>query len=184
LRSFALAAVATNAPTHSPNTTACTQAGRLPRYAASNAQIIRSSSYSPTPHVSPARDGSHHHGLQTSPERGEHRVVERAPSAWTATKTVYQSGPRSGRRRYRVHVIGAEHLDELRRRLAEQTDHGATGDRVTTDRLARMRRRLSELEHISENTIDEAEAMSAEDEVHEIMDSLENVRELRPSDDG
>jgi len=26
--------------------------------------------------------------------------------------------------------------------------------------------------------------MSAEDEVHEIMDSLENVRELRPSDDG
>ena len=55
---------------------------------------------------------------------------------------------------------------------------------MTTGRLARMRRRLSELEHISENTIDEAEAMSAEEEVLEIMDSLENVRELRPSDGG
>ena len=77
-----------------------------------------------------------------------------------------------------------EHLDELRRRLAEQTDQGSANDRVTTDRLARMRRRLSELEHISENTIDEAEAMSAEEEVHEIMDSLENVRELRPFDNG
>ena len=77
-----------------------------------------------------------------------------------------------------------EHLDELRRRLAEQTDQGLANDRVTTDRLARMRRRLRELEHISENTIDEAEAMSAEEEVHEIMDSLENVRELRPFDNG
>jgi hypothetical protein len=80
--------------------------------------------------------------------------------------------------------MSTEHLDELRRRLAEQTDQDSTDDRVTTDHLAGMRRRLSELEHISENTIDEAEAMSAEDEVHEIMDSLENVRELRPSDDG
>ena len=80
--------------------------------------------------------------------------------------------------------VGIEHLDELRRRLAEQTDQGLANDRVTTDRLARMRRRLSELEHISENTIDEAEAMSAEEEVHEIMDSLENVRELRPFDNG
>jgi hypothetical protein len=34
---------------------------------------------------------------------------------------------------------------------------------VTTDRLAGMRRRFSELEHISENAIDEAEAMSAEE---------------------
>ena len=77
-----------------------------------------------------------------------------------------------------------KHLDELRRRLAEQADQGSTNDRVTTVRLARMRRRLSELEHISENTIEEAVAMSAEEEALEIMDSLENVRELRPSDDG
>jgi hypothetical protein len=47
-----------------------------------------------------------------------------------------------------------------------------------------MRHRLSGLEHISENTINEAEAMSAEEEVLEIMDSLGNVRELRPSYDG
>jgi hypothetical protein len=47
-----------------------------------------------------------------------------------------------------------------------------------------MRRRLSELERISETTINEAEAMSTEEEVLEIMDSLENVRELRPSGDG
>jgi hypothetical protein len=80
--------------------------------------------------------------------------------------------------------MSTEHLDELRRRLAEQADQGSTNDRVTTARLARMRRRLSELEHISENTIDEAVVMSAEEEVLEIMDSLENVRELRPSDDG
>lgn len=78
--------------------------------------------------------------------------------------------------------VGIEHLYELRRRLAEHTDQGATNDRVTTARLARMRRRLSELEHISENTVDEAVAMSAEEEVREIMDSLENVPELRPSD--
>jgi hypothetical protein len=51
-----------------------------------------------------------------------------------------------------------------------------------------MRRRLSELSspqrvraHLR-NTIDEAEAMSADEEVLEIMDSLENVRELRPFD--
>jgi hypothetical protein len=85
---------------------------------------------------------------------------------------------------YRGLMVSTGHLDELRRRLAEQTDQGLANDRVTTDRLARMRHRLSELVHISENTIDAAEAMSAEEEVHEIMDSLENVRELRPSDDG
>jgi hypothetical protein len=79
---------------------------------------------------------------------------------------------------------GIEHLDELRRRLAEHTDQVSINDRVTTARLARMRRRLSELEHIWENTVDEAMAMSAEEEVLEIMDSLENVPELRPSDDG
>jgi hypothetical protein len=78
-------------------------------------------------------------------------------------------------------VMSTEHLDELRRRLAEQTDPPSANDRVTTVRLARMRRRLSELEHISENTSGEA-AMSAEEEVHEIMDSLENVRDLRPGD--
>jgi hypothetical protein len=47
-----------------------------------------------------------------------------------------------------------------------------------------MRRRLGELEHISESAINEVEAMSAEEEALEITDSLENVRELRPSDDG
>ena len=78
-------------------------------------------------------------------------------------------------------VMSTEHLDELRRRLAEQTHEGSANDRVTTVRLARMRRRLSELEHISENTDGEA-AMSAEEEVHEIMDSLDNVRDLRPDD--
>ena len=78
-------------------------------------------------------------------------------------------------------VMSTEHLDELRRRLAEQTHQGSANDRVTTVRLARMRRRLGELEHIAENTGGDA-AMSAEEEVHEIMDSLENVRDLRPDD--
>ena len=76
--------------------------------------------------------------------------------------------------------MSTEHLDGLRRRLAEPSDQGSANDRVTTDRLARMRHRLSELEHISESTTNEAEAMAAEDEVQELMDSLENVRELRP----
>jgi hypothetical protein len=80
-------------------------------------------------------------------------------------------------------MASTEHLDELRRRLAERTDEGSTIDRVTTDRLARMRRRLSELEHISENTVDEAVAISAEEEVLEIMHSLQNVRDLRSSED-
>ena len=97
---------------------------------------------------------------------------------------LFISRRRSARQRYRGLVASTEHLDELRRRLAEQTDQGVTSDRVTTDRLVRIRRRLSELERISENTINEAEAMSAEEEVLEIMDSLQNVRELRPSDDG
>jgi hypothetical protein len=91
--------------------------------------------------------------------------------------------PRSGLERYGGYMASTEHLDELRRRLAEQTDQGSANDRVSTARLARMRRRLGELERISENTINEAEAMSAEEEVLEIMDSLENVRELRPSND-
>ena len=78
--------------------------------------------------------------------------------------------------------MSTEHRDELRRRLAEQTDQGSTSDRLTTARLAKMRRRLSELEHISENTGCEAEAISAEDEAHEIMGNLENVRDLRPAD--
>jgi hypothetical protein len=95
-----------------------------------------------------------------------------------------EARPRSGLQRYGCYVASTEHLDELRRRLAEQTDQGATSDRVTTARLTRMRRRLSELERISETTINEAEAMSTEEEVLEIMDSLENVRELRPSGDG
>jgi hypothetical protein len=52
-------------------------------------------------------------------------------------------------------------------------DQGSADDRVTTDRLARMRHRLSELEHISESTTNEAEARAAEDEVHGLMASLE-----------
>jgi hypothetical protein len=76
-------------------------------------------------------------------------------------------------------VMSTERLDELRRRLAEQTEQGSATDRVTTVRLARMRRRLGELAHISENSTCEA-AMSVEEEAHEIMDSLENVRDLRP----
>jgi hypothetical protein len=77
--------------------------------------------------------------------------------------------------------MSTEHLDELRRRIAEQTHEGSADDRVTTVRLARMRRRLSELERISENTVGAA-AMSAEEEVRKIMDSLDNVRDLRPDD--
>jgi hypothetical protein len=80
--------------------------------------------------------------------------------------------------------VSTEHLDGLRRRLAEPSDQGSANDRVTTDRLARMRHRLSELEHISESTSNEAEAMAAENEVQELMDSLENVRELRPREVG
>jgi hypothetical protein len=85
----------------------------------------------------------------------------------------------SGLQRYRGNV-STEHLDGLRRRLAEQMDQDSANDRLTTDRLDRMRHRLSELEHISESTSNEAEAMAAEDEVHELMDNLKNVRELRP----
>ena len=92
-------------------------------------------------------------------------------SAWLSIRT----------RPLRWDVMSTEHLDELRRRLAEQTHQGSASDRVTTVRLARMRRRLSELEHISENAVGEV-AMSAEEEVHEIMDSLDNVRDLRPDD--
>jgi hypothetical protein len=80
--------------------------------------------------------------------------------------------------------MSTEHLDELRRRLAERTTQDSTNDRVTTGRLAAMRRRLSELERTSENSNNEVEAMAAEQEAHEIMNSLENVRNLRSSEDG
>ena len=80
--------------------------------------------------------------------------------------------------------MSTEHLDDLRRRLADRTAQDATNDRVTTDRLAAMRRRLSELERTSENSNDEVEVMAAEQEAHEIMNSLENVRDLRSSADG
>jgi hypothetical protein len=84
-----------------------------------------------------------------------------------------------------VSVVGSnDRLDDLRRRLAGRTGAGSTNDRVTTDRLATMRRRLSELEHASENSNDEVEVMAVEEEALEIMDSLENVRDLRPSEDG
>ena len=81
-------------------------------------------------------------------------------------------------------MAGTGHLDELRRRLAERTTQDSTNDRVTTDRLAAMRRRLSELERTSENSNDEVEVIAAEQEAHEIMISLENVRDLRSSGDG
>jgi hypothetical protein len=80
--------------------------------------------------------------------------------------------------------MSADHLDDLRRRLAERTAQGSANDRVTTARLTTMRRRLNELEHTSENSSDEAEVMAAEEEAREIMDSLENVRDLRPSENG
>jgi hypothetical protein len=111
------------------------------------------------------------------------RVERAAAFEQTATEALHRAGLDQGVRGYR-RPVNTERLDELRRRLAERADQGSTNDRVTTARLARMRRRLSALEHISENTIDEAVAMSAEEEVLEIMDSLENVRELRSSDDG
>jgi hypothetical protein len=80
--------------------------------------------------------------------------------------------------------MSIDHLDDLRRRLAERTTHGTTSDgvatdRVTTDRLAAMRRRLGELERTSENSSDPVEVMAAEQEALDIMDSLENVRDLR-----
>jgi hypothetical protein len=77
-----------------------------------------------------------------------------------------------------------DRLDELRRRLAERTTQDATNDRVTTNRLAMMRRRLGELERASENSNDAVEVMAAEEEAHEIIDSLENVRDLRSDEDG
>jgi hypothetical protein len=83
-----------------------------------------------------------------------------------------------------VSVVSADRLDDLRRRLAEGTGDGSPNDRVTTDRLATMRRRLKELERTSENSTDEVEVMVVEEEAHEIMDNLENVRDLRPFEDG
>ena len=80
--------------------------------------------------------------------------------------------------------MSADHLDDLRRRLAERTAQSSTDDIVTTARLAKMRHRLNELEHTSENSTDGAEVMAAEEEAREIMDSLENVRDLRPSENG
>jgi hypothetical protein len=77
--------------------------------------------------------------------------------------------------------MGADHLDDLRRRLAERTTHDSTNDRVTTDRLAAMRRRLGELERTSESSTDAVAVMAAEEEALDIMDSLENVRDLRSS---
>jgi hypothetical protein len=81
-------------------------------------------------------------------------------------------------------VMSTEHLDELRRRLAERTTQNSTNDRVTAGRLAAMRRRLSELERTSGNSNDEVEVIAAEQEAQEIMNSLENVRDLRSFADG
>ena len=75
--------------------------------------------------------------------------------------------------------MGTDHLDDLRRRLAERTTHDSTDDRVTTDRLAAMRRRLGELERTSENSSDAVAVLAAEEEALDIMHSLENVRDLR-----
>jgi hypothetical protein len=80
--------------------------------------------------------------------------------------------------------MSADHVDELRGRLAEPTTQDSTNDRVTTIRLAEMRRRLRELERTSENSNDEVVVMAAEEEALEIMDSLENVRDLRSPEDG
>ena len=84
--------------------------------------------------------------------------------------------------------MSIDHLDDLRRRLAERTAHDTTSDgvatdRVTTDRLAAMRRRLCELERKSENSSDPGEVMAAEEEALDIMDSLENVRDLRSAEE-
>jgi hypothetical protein len=76
--------------------------------------------------------------------------------------------------------MGTDHLDDLRRRLAERTTDNSTDDRMTTVRLAAMRRRLSELERTSENSNDAVAVLAAEEEALDIMDSLENVRDLRP----
>jgi hypothetical protein len=75
-------------------------------------------------------------------------------------------------------VMSADHLGDLRRDLAERTAQSSTDDIVTTARLAKMRRRLNELEHTSENSTDGAEVMAAEEEAREIVDSFENVRDL------
>lgn len=80
-------------------------------------------------------------------------------------------------------VRSADRLNDLRRRLAGGTGDGSTNDRVTTDRLATMRRRLSELERTSEDSNGDVEVMAVEEEAHEIMASLENVRDLRPSEE-
>jgi hypothetical protein len=79
--------------------------------------------------------------------------------------------------------MSTDHLDDLRRRLAERTTQDPTNDRETTNRLTMMRRRLGELERTSENSNDAVEVMAAEEEAHEIMDSLENVRDLRSHED-
>jgi hypothetical protein len=84
--------------------------------------------------------------------------------------------------------MSIDHLDDLRRRLAERTAHDTTSDsvatdRVTTDRLAAMRRRLCELERTSENSCDPVEVMAAEEEALDIMDSLKNVRDLRSAEE-
>ena len=81
-------------------------------------------------------------------------------------------------------MASTEHLDDLRRRLAERPTQDSTNDRMTTDRLAAMRRRLNELERTSENSNHEVEVIAAEQEAHEIMNSLENVRDLRSFGDG
>jgi hypothetical protein len=80
--------------------------------------------------------------------------------------------------------MSSDHLDGLRRRLAERTTRDSARDDVTTERLAAMRRRLSELERTSENSDDEVVVMAAEEEAHDIMDSLENVRDLRSPEHG
>lgn len=79
--------------------------------------------------------------------------------------------------------MSTDRLDDLRRRLAERATRDATNDRVKTNRLPMMRRRLRELERTSEKGNDAVEAMAAEEEAHQIMDSLENVRDLRSHED-
>jgi hypothetical protein len=80
--------------------------------------------------------------------------------------------------------MSTDHLDDLRRRLAERTTRNCTNDRDTTNRLGIMAVAFGELERTSENSNDAVEVMAAEEEAHDIMNSLENVRDLRSPEHG
>ena len=126
-----------------------------------------------------------------------HPLVRSAAASRLSTTGTVTPGQRRGGHALKVLIRGrgqgdaatvrvvrsADRLNDLRRRLAGGTGDGSTNDRVTTDRLATMRRRLSELERTSEDSNGDVEVMAVEEEAHEIMASLENVRDLRPSEE-